>query len=109
VKKKDLLTPVYSQDLNENKYTTYKDIYEILRTIPGVEVSGRNITIQGVSTLTSSTEPLYVVDGMTVSSLDGIPTVEIENVSVLKGAAASIYGSRSANGVIIVNLKKAKR
>jgi TonB-dependent SusC/RagA subfamily outer membrane receptor len=80
----------------------------MLRTQPGVLVSGRRVIIQGISTFYGNTEPLYVIDGMTVSNIDGIPPQQVKSIDVLKGPSASIYGSRGANGVIIITMKKAK-
>lgn len=56
--------------------------------------------------LNASNDPLYVVDGMPIEGgLDILNTADIENINVLKDAsAAAIYGSRAANGVIIVTL-----
>lgn len=104
VKEKDLLTNVSTIDGKINKYASYKDIYEVFKGTPGVIVSGKSIRLQGQSSLYSGTEPLFVVDGMTVQSIDGISPLSIESISVLKGASTSIYGSRGANGVIIINL-----
>lgn len=69
-----------------------------------------NINIRGVSTM-GNNDPLIVIDGLISSSntLNNINPSDIENVSVLKDAgSAAIYGSRSANGVILVTTKKAK-
>lgn len=107
VRKKDLLTPVSKIDGRNSKYATYKNIYEILKGTPGVMVNGNSIKIQGVSSINLSTEPLFVVDGMVVQSVDGISPSMIESISVLKGASTSIYGSRGANGVILITLIRA--
>lgn len=66
-----------------------------------------NISIRGISTLRAETKPLLVVDGYpTEGDLSDLNPENIENVTVLKdGVAASIYGSRSANGVIVVTTK----
>lgn len=66
-----------------------------------------NISIRGISTLKAETKPLLVVDGYpTEGDLSDLNPENIENVTVLKdGVAASIYGSRSANGVIVVTTK----
>jgi TonB-dependent SusC/RagA subfamily outer membrane receptor len=101
---KDVMTPVNTIDARNSKYATYKSIYEILKGTPGVIVKGNSVQIQGQSSINSGTEPLYVVDGMVVESVDGIPPAMVESISVLKGASASIYGSRGANGVILVSL-----
>jgi TonB-linked SusC/RagA family outer membrane protein len=72
---------------------------------PGAPI---NINIRGVGTLGSSS-PLIVVDGIP-SSLDILNPNDIESISVLKDAAsAALYGSRSANGVILVTTKKGRK
>jgi TonB-dependent SusC/RagA subfamily outer membrane receptor len=106
VKKKDLLTNVSTIDASGGKYARYKNIYEALKGTPGVMVSGTNIKIQGISSMNSGTQPMFIVDGIEVMSVDGISPYSVESISVLKGSAASIYGSRGANGVIIFTLKK---
>ena len=104
VSQKTLLTPVSTIDGRSSKYATYKNIYEILKGTPGVIVKGNSVQIQGQSSINSGTEPLYVIDGMVVETVDGISPSMVESISVLKGASASIYGSRGANGVILVTL-----
>ena len=67
-----------------------------------------NVRIRGVRSLTASNEPLYVVDGIPISGgIQDFNPQMIESIDVLKDAAASaIYGSRGANGVILVTMKK---
>lgn len=101
--------------------------------LAGVQVSGAgggfagsNITIRGFSTFTGSNQPLYVVDGIPLDNSGGSNSVntgvvnssrisdinpqDIESISVLKGAAATVlYGSRAASGVILITTKKAKK
>jgi len=71
-----------------------------------------NINIRGVRSLTASNDPLYVVDGIPLMSTSGIETMnpsDIESIDILKDASATaIYGSRGANGVILVTTKKGK-
>ena len=107
IEQKDLLTNVSKVD--GSKYSTFTDIYEVLKGQAGVTVSGKTIKIQGASSFQMGTEPLYVVDGMIVSSIDGIRPSQIDNISILKGASTSIYGSRGANGVILINLIKGEK
>ncbi|WP_212004422.1 TonB-dependent receptor [Chitinophaga sp. HK235] len=71
---------------------------------PGVDRS--TIRIRGVGTL-SNNDPLVLVDGIEYS-MDELNPNDIETITVLKDAAASIYGSRAANGVILVTTKKGK-
>ncbi|MGZ3756585.1 MAG: SusC/RagA family TonB-linked outer membrane protein [Mucilaginibacter sp.] len=70
---------------------------------------GAGILIRGQGTLNSTT-PLYVVDGVLSPTINNINPIDIESVSVLKDAAsASIYGSRAANGVILITTKKGSK
>jgi len=86
----------------------YVNIYDYIRgRLPGVRVTSDNrIIIRGVNTLGLSYDPLFVVDGSIVNNIDFIDMNQIKDISVLKDASASIYGSRGANGVILINLKK---
>lgn len=107
-RKKDLTTHTQSIDATQDKYSSYTNIYEMLRgEIAGVEVIGTQVRIRGITSINSSNDPLFVVDGMTVNSLDMISPRSVKSVTVLKGPAASIYGSRGAGGVIIIELKGA--
>jgi TonB-dependent starch-binding outer membrane protein SusC len=106
VKQKNVLTNVSTIDGTNKKYASYKTIYDILKGTPGVMVTGNSIKIQGQSSFSSGTEPLFVVNGMPVESIDGISPMMVESISVLKGSAASIYGSRGTNGVILITLIK---
>ncbi len=72
---------------------------------PGKPVTVR---IRGVGTINNS-DPLYVVDGVPISGIDFLNPNDIESISILKDASATaIYGSRGANGVVLVTTKRAK-
>jgi iron complex outermembrane receptor protein len=65
--------------------------------------------LRGTSSLTGSSEPFVVIDGVPGVSINSVSPQDIESISVLKDAsAAAIYGSRSASGVIMITTKKAK-
>ena len=84
----------------------YRDIYEMIQgKCAGVQVTGRSITIRGKNSINLSTEPLFVVDGVAVEDVSHINPREVKNITVLKDSAASIYGVRCANGVILITLK----
>jgi TonB-linked SusC/RagA family outer membrane protein len=71
--------------------------------------SGVEIRIRGSGSINDNS-PLYVVDGIIVGNISSINPSDIENISVLKDAAsAAIYGSRGANGVVIITTKKGTR
>lgn len=68
------------------------------------------IRIRGKGSLSSSVDPLWVVDGVVGADGSAISPNEIENISILKDASATaLYGSRGANGVIVVTTKGAKK
>ncbi len=67
------------------------------------------VVIRGASTFAGSSQPLYVVDGVPTLDISTINPGDVESVTALKDAgAASIYGSRAANGVILITTKKGK-
>lgn len=88
-------------------------------TTAGLQVSSSSgqpgstaqVRIRGIGSISASSSPLYVVDGVPLSgSLTDINPNDIESLTVLKdAAAASLYGSRAANGVIIVTTKQGKK
>lgn len=84
---------------------------------PGVQVTrnhgapgaGTKVTIRGMGTI-GNAAPLYIVDGVSTSSIDHLSSSDIQSIDVLKDAAsAAIYGSRAANGVVLVTTKKGKK
>jgi len=88
------------------KFNTYTDIFQMIRAeVPGVIVSGRSIQIQQGHSFFGSGEPLYVVNGHIVNSIDFVVPLEVKSISVLKGSQAAIYGTRGSNGVISITLK----
>lgn len=68
------------------------------------------VRVRGVGSISYSADPLYVIDGVPASSMSNFDTRDIESVEVLKDAASTaIYGSRAANGVILISTKKGKK
>ncbi|MDR2919775.1 MAG: TonB-dependent receptor [Tannerella sp.] len=114
VKKSDLTGAVAIVDANEMKKSaagTIGNQLQGLATGVNVRSTGKagadaSIEIRGVGTL-SDRSPLWIVDGMIMDPGVGFNPMDIESIQVLKDAsAAAIYGSRAANGVIIVTTKK---
>ena len=83
----------------------YNNIYDYLRgRLNGIVITSDNkILIRGTTSFNSSTEPLFIVNSSPISNLDGINPNEIKSASILKGPECAAYGSRGANGVIIIN------
>jgi TonB-dependent SusC/RagA subfamily outer membrane receptor len=91
---------------NSKKLITYTDIYQMIRgEVRGVVVSGKSVTIEQGHSFFGSSEPLYVVNGMVVPSIDYINPQEVKSINILKGSSAAIYGVRGSNGVISITLK----
>lgn len=68
-----------------------------------------SIRVRGMSTANSSNDPLYIIDGVPTDNINCINPSDIETMQVLKDAAsASIYGSRAANGVVVITTKQGK-
>lgn len=76
----------------------------------GAPGSDSRIQIRGIASMSGTSTPLYIVDGMPYDgTLNSINPSDIESMTVLKDAAASsLYGSRAANGVVVVTTKKGK-
>lgn len=116
-KKSDItgaVASVSSADLN--KIATSTPVQALQGKAAGVSVimeSGSpdataSIKIRGVGT-TNNTDPLYVVDGLPMSDIDYLNSNDIESIEILKDASAcAIYGSRGANGVVLITTKKGK-
>ncbi|WP_411273914.1 SusC/RagA family TonB-linked outer membrane protein, partial [Daejeonella sp.] len=117
-KRKDLTGSVGSLGSSEIKDLAVTRVDQaLLGKIAGVQVkpsSGEpgaapQIRIRGVGSISASADPLYVVDGVPMSSLQMLNPNDIESIDILKDASATaIYGSRGSNGVVIVNTKRGK-
>jgi len=120
VRKKDLtgsVSTVTAKDFQQGSITSPEQL--IAGKVAGVSItsnggqpgSGSTIRIRGGASLNASNDPLMVIDGLPLSSLNfgGINPNDIESMSILKdAAAAAIYGSRASNGVILVTTKRGK-
>ena len=121
---------VTSKDIVNKGYTSVEDVLKgqmagvAVMNLPGAQA---RIRIRGINSLTGDTNPIWIVDGMPLtgnvpevsmggtefeetvltSGIGNIPPDDIESITVLKDAAATaIYGSRAANGVIVVTTKR---
>lgn len=132
MKKRNLTGAITSVNSSSIENTPVKDVMSVLQgRASGVQVvsnsgapgDGMTVTVRGQSSLNSGNDPLYVIDGVPVetqslSQLNGweqhglnplsdINPNDIESIEVLKdGASTAIYGSRAANGVILITTKR---
>ena len=114
-KKRDVVTSVASVGADQIKDIPVTSAAEALQgKLSGVSVTTTEgspdadvkIRVRGGTSLTQSNDPLYIVDGMPVSSIADIAPSDIASMDVLKDAAATaIYGAQGANGVIIITTK----
>lgn len=120
VRRRDLTGSIGKANMDDLTKTPVTNIAESLGgRIAGVQVSSTdgglgdnfNITIRGAGSLTQSTAPLYVIDGFPqeTSGMSSLNPNDIESIDILKDASATaIYGSRGANGVVIITTKKGR-
>lgn len=118
IKRKDLTGSVASVRGEDVATMPVANVAQALQgKLPGVNVTtqdGRpdatvSIRVRGGGSISQSNDPLILVDGITVKSLDDIPSDQVESIDVLKDASSTaIYGARGANGVILVTTKGAK-
>jgi TonB-dependent SusC/RagA subfamily outer membrane receptor len=110
--KEDLTFAADHMQQENNEYCNYNDIFELLKgKFPGVSVDGTSgnyvVRIRGGNqSINSSNEVLYVVDGSASASISGLSPCDIRSIDVLKDGMTSIYGSRGANGVILIETKR---
>jgi hypothetical protein len=87
-------------------YSKYLNMYQLIATeIPGAVVNGTSIRLVPPNSVQSIQQPLIIVDGNPVSSMEYIFPREVASVRVLRDDAASFYGSRGASGVIVIKMK----
>ncbi|NBA86972.1 SusC/RagA family TonB-linked outer membrane protein [Emticicia sp. CRIBPO] len=127
IKKTGSISTVKGEEIENTPFTSVDKALQ--GRIAGLQSTGgsgqpgsvQNIRIRGIGSMTAGSDPLYVVDGVPINSGDltrntttanalaGLNPNDIESISVLKDAASSsIYGSRAANGVILITTKKGK-
>lgn len=123
VRKKDLTTAVSTVSNEDMKLRPVTEASGFIQgKVAGVTVqqtsglpgSGMTVRVRGASSIASSNDPLYVVDGVPVGTgnyaIAYLSPQDIETMQILKDASsAAIYGSRAANGVVLITTKQAKR
>lgn len=89
-------------------YCGYHDIYDVFRgRFAGVVVRGTDIVIRGIGSVNAEVGALVLLDGVPVTGdLSFISPCDIGGITVIKDGSAAIYGSRGANGVVLIELKK---
>ena len=110
-RRQNVTSSVSKVDVDGNQMSSYSDIGEYLSgRVPGLVVTkrgnGYSFQIRGAVSLSAGTEPLVLVDGVETSDISSLNPQDVRSVEVLKdAAAATVYGSRAANGVILITTK----
>jgi TonB-dependent starch-binding outer membrane protein SusC len=116
--RRDILGAVSSVKEKDIEQTTPVNAFDAIQgRLAGVQItsnggpgSGSDIKIRGTSTFSGGVNPLYVVDGQQLDDIDNLNPNDIASIEVLKdGASAAIYGSKSANGVVIITTKSGSK
>ncbi|GAB1453663.1 hypothetical protein MASR2M47_37190 [Draconibacterium sp.] len=110
---KSLLNSVSTLNKNDIDFSVYTSMFDLIQgQFPGVTVEGNSIVVRGNKTIygTESNAALLVVDGIIVSTQDFalLSPSDVQSIDVLKDGSSSVYGSRGANGVVLVETKKGK-
>ena len=104
--KLNALASLNNRDLD---FSQYSNIYELIKgRFAGVQIINGEIIIRGIGSINSSNAALIIVDGVPVdgSALNSIPPVQVKSINVIKDGGSAIYGSRGANGVVLIETKR---
>jgi TonB-dependent SusC/RagA subfamily outer membrane receptor len=110
VRDADKLNAVATLNNKDLDFSQYSTMYELIRgRFAGVQIVNGEVIIRGTNSINSSSAALIVLDGVPVdnSVLNSLPPIQVKSVNILKDGSAAIYGSRGANGVVIIETKKA--
>lgn len=109
VSDRDKLNSIANLNSKDLDFSQYSNMYDLIKgRFAGVQVVNGEIIIRGVNSLNSSSAALIVVDGVAVGEgvLSSLPPVQVKSINVIKDGSAAIYGSRGANGVVLIETKR---
>jgi TonB-dependent SusC/RagA subfamily outer membrane receptor len=104
----DKLNALAALDADDIDFSQYRTMQEaIAGRIPGVQISGSEIIIRGSSNLDGPLYALIVVDGVPAGpgALDRMNPATVKSINVIKDGSSAIYGSKGANGVVVIETK----
>ena len=108
-----LLNAVSSLNSKDMDFSRYNNMFDLIQgQFPGVSVEGNQIIVRGTKTFygAEGNSALIVIDGaiVTTQDLTNLSPLDVASIDVLKDGSSSVYGSRGANGVVIVETKKGR-
>ena len=109
VKDSEKLNAVANLNSDDMDFSKYSNMYELIRgRFAGVQIVNGEIIIRGLNSINTNSAALIVVDGVVLSNsvLNSIPPVQVKSINIIKDGSSAIYGSRGANGVVLIETKK---
>jgi TonB-dependent SusC/RagA subfamily outer membrane receptor len=109
VKDSEKLNAVANLNSGDMDFSQYSNLYEVIRgRFAGVQIVNGEIIIRGQNSINSGSSALIVVDGIPSGSsvMSSIPPIQVKSINVIKDGSSAIYGSRGANGVVLIETKK---
>ncbi len=106
ISEKDRTTAISLME-NDNKFSRYSKMDDLLNSM-GVQIIGGQYVLRGTTSFQGSSSALIVVDDVIVdpSFLESLDPKEVNNINIIKDGSSAIYGSRGANGVILIETIK---
>lgn len=111
VKDDKRLTAIANLNNDDLDFSDFTNMYDLIeRTSVGVQIINKEIIIRGATSVNGTNAALIVIDGVPSNerALDNLNPGNVKSISVLKGVAASVYGSRAAGGVVVILTKGGK-
>jgi len=107
VTEEDRTSAVTNMNSGDTKFSKYSNMYDLIRSM-GIEVNNGEVIVRGDRTFQGSNAALIIVDDVISSSdiLKIIRPIDIESIDVIKDGTSSVYGSRGANGVLLIETIK---
>jgi len=109
VSDEDRTSAVSGINTNDATYLKYSNMFDLIRDqFAGVQITNGEIIIRGTSSFKSSSAALIVVDGVITDGeyLNTLSPIQVKSISVIKDGTSAVYGSRGANGVILIETRK---
>lgn len=109
VSDRNKLNALASLNSGDMDFSQYSNIYDLIKgRFAGVQVVNGEVIIRGINSINSSSAALIIVDGVPVDggALSSIPPVQVKSINVMKDGSSAIYGSRGANGVVLIETKR---
>ncbi len=106
---RDKLNALATLNEDDMDFSQYSNLYEVIKgRFAGVQVVNGEIIIRGPNSINSSSAALIVLDGVPTdgSVLSSVPPNQVKSINVIKDGSSAIYGSRGANGVVIIETKR---